>query len=249
MTDGAELILSKSSIEEWLRCHKAWMYGYAYRIKGAPSLDMAIGTAVHAGAEAIWRGMNPAEALERALARETALIPGLTVDELQQAVTDAHAMLLTYAKHIVPTFGDAPSLIEADFLIRVNGTLVSGRIDAANADVHDTKTTSTPSKVTPDHHQLGMTLYAWGYRALTGHLPRRLLLDVVAKNGRWAVKEVEPDYAGAAEVVKLVADGINASDFEPTGAAKGECARCPYQAICPAARHVDAPEIMEVILE
>jgi CRISPR/Cas system-associated exonuclease Cas4 (RecB family) len=231
LTDGAELILSKSSIDEWLRCHKAWMFGYAYRIKGAPNLDMAVGTAVHAGAEAIWRGMNPTEALERALVREVALMGDAVLGDPVQGLADAHAMLLVYAKNIVPTF--TATMVEQDFLIRVNGVLVSGRIDAADdSDVHDTKTTSTPSKVTPERHALGMTGYYLGYQSLTGRAPRRLLLDVVAKNGRWKIVEVEPDIAGFAEVVALVSKGILTGDFEPTGAPRGECPRCPYAAIC-----------------
>lgn len=229
---GQPLILSKSSMEVYGTCKRQWLYCYVYRIPGAPNLDMAVGTAVHAGAEAHWKGADPVEATTAALAHETALIPGLTVDEFQQAVTDAQAMTQTYLAHIVPTFPVPPTIIEQDFLISVDGVLVSGRIDVADGDVHDTKTTSTPSKVTAERHSLGMTIYRHGYRVLTGKFPGRLVLDVVAKNGRWKVLEVEPDDQGMAEVVGLVAKGINAGDFAPTGAARGACYSCPFQAIC-----------------
>lgn len=246
MTEGAELILSKSSIDAWLSCHYKWFIGYVWRIGGAPSLDMAVGTAVHAGVEAYWNGNDHVEATRMALQREVALMDAVSADEVARAVVDAHAMTKTYVEKIAPTF--RPTMVEQDFLIRVNGQLVSGRLDAASeTEVHDTKTTSTPSKVTPDQHRLGMTLYSWGYRALTGHLPEKLQLDIVAKNGRWAVKEVEPDYAGTAEVVGLVADGIKSNDFRPTGAAVGECPRCPYRNICRFSNAVDAPAIMEVL--
>lgn len=235
MTDGVELILSKSSIGTWLTCYRQYMYGYVYRIPGAPSLDMAIGTAVHAGAEAHWKGHDPIEATQKALDREVALIPHVTVDEGVQADKDALAMTRLYLDKIAPTF--TVTMVEQDFLIRVDGTLVSGRIDAADdKDVHDTKTTSTPSKVDAAHNQLGMTIYRHGYKSITGHLPERLLLDVVAKNGRVAVKEVEPDDQGMAEVVAMVARGINEGDFAPTGASRGECVRCPYATICPSAK-------------
>ena len=226
MTDGAELILSKSSIETWLTCKYQWLLSYAYRIKGAPSVDMAVGTAVHAGVEAHWKGEDPVQATMTALLKEsTMMLPEASIEALR-AVPDAHRMVSVYLHNIAPTF--IPTLVEADFLVRVNGTLLSGRIDAADGDVHDTKTTSTPSKVDAEKMRLGMTLYRWGYKALTGNLPGRLLLDVVARNGRWKQVEVEPDDRGLSEVVSHVAAGVNRGDFEPTGARSGACARCPY---------------------
>jgi RecB family exonuclease len=257
MPDGQELVLSKSAIDAWDRCHKAYLYGYVYRVPGAPNLDMAVGTAVHAGVEAYWKGKGPVDATEAALYNELASMPAVPKDEVKQALVDARAMTRTYLVQIVPTFPKPPTLVERDFLIRVNGTLVSGRIDCATEDpdeVRDTKTTSTPSKVTPERHQLGQTLYAWGFAAIAGRMPTRLLLDCVGKNGRVAVKEVEPDYAGAAEVVAMVAKGVNEGDFRPTGAAAGACYSCPYRTICPDASlglqpGVESPSGVESNLE
>lgn len=232
MTEGAELILSKSSIEVYLDCHYKWFLGYVYRVKGgvAPDMSMAIGHAVHAGVEAHWKGKaDPENALRAALIRELALGPAPEPEAAAVAVRDALTMLRVYLTKIAPTF--TPGMIERDFLIRVNGQLVSGRIDAAEEssdEVHDTKTTSTPSKVVGKRTQLGMTIYRHGYKALTGRLPKRLVLDVVARNGRWKQVEVEPDDHGMAEVVGLVSAGIIGGQFEPTGARTGSCARCPF---------------------
>lgn len=243
MSDGAELILSKSSIEVWLACHKRWAYGYLYRVPGAPNLDMAVGTGTHAAVEAYWKGESPEEAFAVAMSRELALIPGLVPILAAGAVADGLRLWGTYLRHIVPTF--TATMVEKDFLIRVNGVLVSGRIDAADEnDVHDTKTTSTPSKVTPERHALGMTIYRHGYRALTGKFPGRLLLDVVAKNGRHKVVEVEPDDAGMAEVVGMVAKGISEGDFRPTGASSGACYGCAYRTMCPDA-NLGLPPMVE----
>jgi len=225
MSDGQELVLSKSSWAVFLRCAHAWLLAYVYRIGGRPSVDMAIGTAVHAAVQAYWEHRPDAPAvLRNTLRRELGQID-------PEALEAANTMYLAYLRSIAPTF--TPTIIERDFLIRVDGVLVSGRIDAADdADVHDTKTTSTPSKVTPDEHSIGMTAYAYGYRALTGRLPKRLLLDVVAKNGRAAVKEVQRDDQGLADVVGHVARKINEGSFEPTGARTGQCPSCTFVAIC-----------------
>jgi RecB family exonuclease len=258
MTSGAELILSKSSIEVWLACHKRWAYGYMYRVPGAPNLDMLIGTATHAGVEAYWKRQPPYDATRRAFVYEGPLDATTTSETVVAALFDALAMTKLYIEKIAPTFAKPPTLIERDFLIRVNGTLVSGRIDCATEDpdeVRDTKTTSTPSKVTPERHQLGQTLYAWGFAAITGRMPTRLLLDCVGKNGKVAVKEVEPDYVGAAEVVAMVAKGIQEGDFRPTGAASGACYGCAYRTICPDANLgltpvvKSAPDDLELVHE
>jgi PD-(D/E)XK nuclease superfamily len=232
--DGAELILSKSSIDVWLDCHRKWMYAYVYRVPGAPNIDMAVGTAVHAGVEALLNGKDPFKALQKSWKTVTALMPNNDSVEARQALADAHTLFRVYQANIAPTLGTVIA-IEKDFLVRVNGVLMSGRIDVADQDVHDTKTTATPSKVNPNSHRLGMTLYKHGYRALTGSWPVRLVLDIVARNGRWKQLEVEPDDAELAEIAGMVAKGINDGDFEPTGAAKGSCHKCAYVALCPAA--------------
>lgn len=225
------LVLSKSAVDAFLRCGYAYYLGYVIRLPSPPNLDMAVGTAVHKAAEVHWKASgDPEDALRAALVREVALIPTTTPDEAAQASRDALTMWRTYLMHIAPTF--IPTLVEAPFLITIDGQLFSGVIDAADGDVHDTKTTSTPSKVDPAHHRLGMTAYAHGFRALTGRSPGRLLLDVVAKNGRWAVKEVQPDDQELADVVGLVAQAIGAGRFEPNGALNGSCRGCAFVDRC-----------------
>lgn len=239
------LVLSKSAVDAFLRCGYAYYLGYVIRLPSPPNLDMAIGTAVHKAAEVHWKASgDPEDALRAALVREVALIPATTPDEAAQANRDALTTWRTYLMNIAPTF--IPTLVESPFLITIDGQLFSGVIDAADGDVHDTKTTSTPSKVDPAHHRLDMTAYAHGFRALTGRWPGRLLLDVVAKNGRWAVKEVKPDGQGLADVVGYVATRINAGTFEPIGAKTGECPRCPFLDRCPygAPYRLDASGIM-----
>ena len=228
---GQELILSKSSIDVWLDCHRKWMYAYVYRVHGPPSIEQARGQAVHAGVEALLKDKDPFKALQKAWKAETALMPNADSAEARQALADAHTLLRVYQANIAPLLGTVIA-IEKDFLVRVNGILMSGRIDVADQDVHDTKTTATPAKVSANSHRLGMTLYRHGYRALTGTWPGRLLLDIVARNGRWKQLEVEPDDAELAEVAGLVAKGVNEGDFAPTGAAKGSCHKCAYVNIC-----------------
>jgi hypothetical protein len=73
-----------------------------------------------------------------------------------------------------------------------------------------------------------MSLYRHGYRALTGRWPGRLILDVIARNGRWKQVEVQPDDQEMTTAIALTRTGILKGEFEPTGASTGRCARCPY---------------------
>lgn len=235
MSDGAELRLSKSSIDLWFECAYAWYLAYVRRVPGEPSVHMAVGKIFHAGIEAHWKGEDALGATLAAAEAAWASMPGLDAEGRATALADAQGLLSTYLAKIAPKF--TPSLVEARFLIRVDGVLVSGTIDAADDDVHDTKSTSTPSKVDPKRHEVEMTIYRHGFRALTGRLPQRLILDVVGRNGRAAQKEVQPDDQGMADVIGLAAKGIMSGAFPPTGVRTGTCVRCPYlEKECPYGR-------------
>jgi hypothetical protein len=225
-----ELLLSHSSIVTYLRCHYAWLLAYVHRVRQVPRISTAIGIAVHAGAAAHWAGGDRAGTTQSRLETEMASMPALEPAEASGAVAGAQRAIAAYAAKIAPTF--RPALVEQTFLIRINGTLVSGQIDAADEDVHDTKTAKTPSDVKPEEHRLQMSIYRHGYKALTGHFPKRLLLDIVGLNGRTKTVEVQPDDAGMAEVIGIVAKGVEAGDFEPTGARSGRCRSCFYVASC-----------------
>jgi hypothetical protein len=150
MNEGAELLLSASSIKTYMDCGYKYLLEHVWRLPAAPNMDMAIGTAVHAGVEAMHKGLDPREQGELAtfsLDREWA------GDDMgfTEAEKEVFGMMVLYRKNIAPTFH--PTLIEKDFVIRVDGTLVSGRIDAADEDVHDTKTTANLSKFRPERHR------------------------------------------------------------------------------------------------
>ena len=232
MTD--ELVLSHSSIAEYWRCHYRYYLNNVLRLPGAGNLAMALGTAVHAAAEAIFTSpLKPASFLRSAFIKETA---GLSAEEMNAdpgALTDGETMVETYIREVVPTF--RPTMTERPFTIRAEDTLLTGIIDAADdEDIHDTKTTSLISKFSPDRHQVQMTLYHWGYTALTGHQPKRLLLDVLPRGGkvRYRQVEIKPAHGEVRDLVRLTRDAIMGRSFEPTGLLNGSCAMCPYREVC-----------------
>lgn len=225
------LILSASSISEWLRCHYAYLLGSVWRVPAPPNLDMAIGTAVHAGVEALHKGgPDPVGSLQDALIDAMESMPAVPEAEATQGLLDALAMFRLYQDKIAPGFH--PTLIEQSFVIDINGVTVSGQIDAADEDVHDTKTTATLSRFRPEKHRFQLSLYRHGYRAITGRWPGRLILDVLARNGRWKQVELQPDDHEVASVLALTSRGILSGDFSPTGALSNRCPRCPFLEVC-----------------
>lgn len=228
------LILSASSISTYLQCHYRYLLSNIYRVGGGQSIAAALGTAVHAAVEGFW-GTSPLAAqavLERVLAQELAKVP-LPYDEPVAAVlADGRRMLRTYISTVAPTF--TPTLVEKTFVITVDDVTVAGTIDAADDDLHDLKTTSMISKFDPLGHTLQLTLYSLGYRVLTGHPPRRLLLDVLPRGGRVTYRQVEvqPEMNELIDVLGIVSEGILSEDYEPTGATGGVCHYCPYRTIC-----------------
>jgi RecB family exonuclease len=229
-----DLILSSSSISSYLQCHYRYLLGNVYRIGGGQSIAAALGTSVHAAVEAFWgtSPLRPQAVLERVLTAELAKVPIL--DEAPAAVLlDGQRMLRTYISTVAPTF--TPTMVEKTFVITVDGAVVAGTIDTADdSDVRDIKTTSMISKFDALAHTLQLTLYSLGYRVLTGHPPRKLLLDVLPRGGRVTYRqyEVQPEMNELIDVLGLVRDGILREDWDPTGAIGGACHYCPYRLVC-----------------
>ena len=133
-----------------------------------------------------------------------------------------------------------PTMIEAPFSLRTEGVILTGNLDYADDDVRDLKTTAgktingyKPTSFNPRNHGLQLTLYSWGYKALQGRWPARLLLDLLTRKGAYREYELEPDHGAARDVLGVVRDGITREDFEPTGALTGACRYCPYTQRCP----------------
>ena len=228
-----DLVLSTSSISAYLRCHYRFFLEHVYRLPGAQNMEAAVGQAVHSGVEAFYKSpVRPENALRAAFEHEVERVPAEAVAAYPGALEDALRMLDVYRREVAPHF--TPTLVEAPFTMMVEEVIVSGTIDGADEDVRDLKTTDRVSKFNPANYSLQLTIYSWGYRHLTGHAPRRLLLDVLGRSGKIPYRqfEVEPDDRGALDVIGIARDGILKGDYEPNGALSGQCRYCPYIEVC-----------------
>ena len=235
MTDHL-LVLSTSSVTEYLRCHHRYFLGHVYRMRGAQSVPAAIGQAVHAGVEAMHKGQPPENALQRAWDEESANVPPEELAADHEALADARKILEVYRREVLPRFH--PTLVEAPFAVKVEGIIISGTIDAADDDVHDTKTTAGKTingrkpRFDAANYDLQLALYKLGYKGLTGTWPKRTVLDVLTRRGTYREIEREPSVRDALDVVGVVRDGLARGDFEPTGALNGACNWCAYAIRC-----------------
>ena len=231
------IVLSTSAVSSYLRCHYQYALGYVYRLRGAQNMAAAIGTAVHSGIEAAHKSLPAEDALRASFEEQMASVPISEAIADPDALPDALRMLRVYQEEVMPTFH--PTLIEAPFTAKVAGVILSGILDGADEDVRDTKTTAgktingrKPSSFTPASYDLQLSIYALGYKALTGKLPRRLLLDVLTRRGTYRQYERPMKIGEAVDTLGIVRDGIDRGDFDPTGAYSGACRWCQFAATC-----------------
>lgn len=239
------LVLSASSVGEYLRCHHAYLLGSVYRLPKRGSVKKLVGTAAHAGIEAMLKGGDPAPAVLRAWDAEVGTIPADELAADPDGLRDALAVPAVYRAKVMPEF--SPDIVEAGFAVVPNGmgVTVTGVIDAADTktdDVRDHKTTAgrtingVKPSFSPESHDLQLGLYRLGYRGLTGRWPKRLRLDVLTRTGKHRFYDREPSTADALDLVSIVRDGLAREDYDPTGADANACAWCEYRMRCAHAR-------------
>ena len=239
------LVLSASSITQYLRCRHAYLLGTVYRMPRRESLRMLIGTAVHAGIEAMLHGLPYEPELLEAWDEGIGRVDPAEVAADPDAFRDAEAMPEVYRREVMPTF--TPDIVEAGFAVipKGLGVVVTGVLDAADSrtdDVRDHKTTAgrtingVKPSFNPENADLQLGLYRLGYNGLTGRWPQRMRLDVLTRTGKHRFYDRDPSTADALDMVAIVRDGISAENYEPTGAISGACNWCEYRLRCAYAR-------------
>jgi hypothetical protein len=237
------ITLSATAIGTYLNCERQYLYSVVYRVPGEQGFAAAIGAAVHAGVEALWKSpTRPLEALRRRWDRELVHVPAGD-EEPAVGLADAEMMLALYQEKVVPTFSGRPE-VEVPFSIVVDGRVgVTGTLDAIDEDLRDLKTTSGKTingrkpRFDPKRYDLQLGIYELGYEFLRGQPPRRTLLDVLTRRGTYRQYERHPSRRETLDVLEVATDGIMADRYEPTGALTGICKWCPYaNGVCPDAR-------------
>lgn len=237
MTD--EIVLSASSVATFFRCHYQWYLGNVMRLPAQGNVSMILGSAVHAGAAAFWTSpLRPEAVLEASFTAETANVPPEEMSADRGALADGQRMLATYIREVVPSFRQERPKVEQKFAIRIIGVIWTGIIDAYTKDVSDLKTTAGKTingrkpSFDPANFQLQLDGYRFGYQALTGDWPRKLLLHVLTRTGKFRQYELQPKPGDFIDTVGVVREAIDRRDYNPTGTLNGSCSYCPYRNSC-----------------
>jgi CRISPR/Cas system-associated exonuclease Cas4 (RecB family) len=250
MTDP--LVLSASSVREFLTCGLRWEFSYVYGYRPSPSVRQAIGIAAH-------------RAIEVDMVQKVETMQELPTDQVLDAFSDSYdteiygweagddpetppegkdsgiRLVEMASEHVLPRI--QPMLVEQAVQFKVNGIPYSGVIDAAdlNGRIIDWKTTKRrPSAINP-LQTLQMTGYALGYRQLSGMAESEVVLHYFV---RTKTPQHVPAPSGGpvnnatvasfSRVVTEVHRQITRGNFAPNGLANGACGYCPFTQICPA---------------
>jgi len=224
------VVFSASSVSAYIDCHLRWFFSYVLNEKGEQSEAQAVGIAVHDYAERMLNGL--VDVMNGGHARPVPSPTGLA------------DLARIFDEHILPTYRD-PVLIEASFQVSINGIPFSGIIDsvdrqdigqAAYANIlRDLKTTG--KRPPTGRYRFPLVGYWLGAREL-GYEPAIMQLDYIVRTAKpyyWPEVVAAPDeddIAWFAATLDAVADGVERSDYEPTGLGTYVCSYCPHKAIC-----------------
>lgn len=250
MTDP--LVLSKSSLNTFLRCPQQWEYAYVRRIKSPPSVRQTLGIAAHTAVETNFRQKITSEVdlpeNDVLDAFSTAYDAGTEdiekpEEDIGKAKDSGLTLLTKHHREVAP--GISPLMVEEPVQYTINGIAFSGYLDLVDVQrrLRDLKTTARSPTV--GNHAMEMTGYAVGYREKTGEVEQDVVLDylVRVKDPKKQYQKVEwggpvDDHAinVFAKQVGIASTMIEAGLFPATGVQSQACSWCGYTAICPAYR-------------
>src|SRR6185503_1430453 len=163
--------------------------------------------------------------------------PELPIDK---AMGWGRRALVSYLEDVAPDV--EPVLVEYGSELEVDGILVSGHLDVADAEgrVRDTKIKKAKPR-DPGRYLRAFVIYALLYRDRMGKLETDVQLDVIIRLKRDRPYHLPYNYGGPvsdhdvavlAGSLHRVANGIAKGDYRPTGLEEGACRFCPVQTVC-----------------
>ena len=238
---GLNLRLSASAVDTYERCPLQFKLERDWRMAREVSAALQYGAAMHR----VLRTFYDAAQLGRPRSDEE-LIGQFRSDLLLEKIQDKYQHELYEVQGIDQLkdfFSAARSLspnvlhTEQEFEIRVEDTIVVGRIDRIDQNpdgsvaIIDYKTGKARDQEDADE-SLQLSIYAlaahekWGYRVDT------LIFHNLQENVAVVTRRSQSQLAEARDRILAVAEGIAEERFEPN--VKFHCGFCPYRSLCPA---------------
>jgi len=251
--------VSHSAMDCYLRCGEQYRRAYVLKERIPPGIALVKGSSVDAAANLNYEqkletheDLPEAKLLEAAAAGfEEACSDGvfLTPDEesakdrvLGEAKNTAIGMTRVFRRDIAPRV--QPKLVQPWFRIEIPKAShdLLGRIDVADAEdvVRDTKTSGKRKYQDEIDRSDQLTLYALGYRHLTGVRPTGVAMDVlvgtkVPSSQILTSTRDESDVRVLLNKVNAMLAGVKAGSFQPAASGAWCCSPryCGYVSDCP----------------
>jgi hypothetical protein len=249
------MILRPSGLQSYLRCPRAYFFGYLEDAPRLVSAALAIGTAFHKGAEVLVAALKAhrrpieviaeAEAtLEESLAFEQTLGDADPDDDRFDTAKDVAIGLLEAAAHAIPETWE-PDIVEETAVLPLTDDLsIRGTTDLVLKDgtIIDFKTRARKTSAGEIRRDLQFTAYAMIRNHADGkpNMPRPLTIVEVTKTKVPAV-HLQPtirtpeDFAIYTKIATNVAVAIRAGLDHPSP--NVFCSCCNFRRLCGAFRH------------
>lgn len=219
--------LSKSSIQTYLSCPKAYIlrkeYGDSSKklIEEGQSIDSRIGLEIHRLIEtyrddlSYWENV---EAVSSCLRDD-----GISKDKLNKFITCAKNFL-NYKQYV-----GRDDLIEYPFEVEINGIEFIGRFDRVHDDIIiDWKTSKVQNNIDND---IQCIIYEQAYKKIFKKQPRVILVSLL-QDKEVAFQHTKFSNIFFSDIVPYVYNGIKENNFPRKGAFNGACYLCAYQTEC-----------------
>src|SRR5690606_24288335 len=240
---------SISKVYDYLRCPALYFFRHVsnIEIQETVSVDLAIGSAVHRGVEALLKnrmgqeGGDPEKAIQASLELDAPHLEPADEGEEPPALDDLRQesvqLLKLYAENIAPAF--KPIAVEQRVEFELGGTLFTAVLDTITEDytVRDLKTSRRRPSESDIAENIQATAYSRGFRALTGEPAKSVTFDYLIRKKKPEAVSIESqrdakDEARLERIVEGVVRAVDQGHFYPNPTNKFGCKGCPYNAIC-----------------
>lgn len=245
MTDQPHL--SVTQLKTYMRCPLQYFFRYTCGMRTPPTGGLALGRAVHQAIADNYRQKietakdlpfeQVADAFSDHWQREagyTEFEPGEKPGELKD---QGVALLRTYQEQVAPNV--QPAEVEREFLVQTDASELplNGYIDLIDDQgcIVDHKTAKRSFPQDAAERDIQLTAYATAYRALQGEPEKGVRLDVMVKNKKPKVQQLEgtrtqADIDRFLRIVEQVDRGIQTGVHYPNEGYS--CGICGYRDVC-----------------
>jgi hypothetical protein len=221
--NGNKLRLRPSSIDGFFTCPRQWAGYYIGGEKSMPGARAAIGTAIHAGVEEMWKEAIAvkAKAPNLTMMKDAAVDEFILLDQnddlnydsgenLNSAQGEIRGGIEAFVEDIVP-FTDIPMAVEERYTIALNHIMVediSGTVDYIKEDtIADVKTSKR--KPVPANYKTQQSIYKMLAQANGIDVKYNLIQGVVLKTQpQGHIMEMESDIPQAKFLVNSILDTL-----------------------------------------